>query len=185
MKAITESIKAVNMPPRKRTKPQIISDRIEVARRYLRGETQLTIANAMEVTQQQISYDLKAIQEEWRVKGTLEINILKAEELAKTDHLERTYWEAWEQSRQPHESSLAGRIGDKHRVEKRVEQRVGNPVFLSGIQWCIDRRIKLLGLDAPVRTEVTAQVDITSDFKPESMTTAELLRIVSSDPSLN
>lgn len=135
------------MSARKRTKPQIISDRIEVAGRYLRGETQLTIANAMEVTQQQISYDLKAVQEEWRVKGELELNTLKAEELAKTDHLERTYWEAWQQSQQPKESSLAGRLGDKHRVEKRVEQRVGDSVFLTGIQWCIDRRIKLLGLD--------------------------------------
>ena len=33
------------------------------------------------------------------------------------------------------------------------EQRDGNPAFLQGVLNCIDRRCKLLGIDAPTRTD--------------------------------
>jgi hypothetical protein len=106
-------------------------------------------------------------------------------ELAKIDNLERTYWEAWERSLHdsvrvvtaredfPVDAPTATRSceGDgvgmpsrqqavltKTRAQRRVDERVGNPAFLVGIQWCIDRRVKLLGLDEPVQVDVNAQV---------------------------
>jgi hypothetical protein len=33
------------------------------------------------------------------------------------------------------------------------EQRDGNPAFLAGVMSCIERRCKLLGLDAPVKQQ--------------------------------
>jgi hypothetical protein len=49
-----------------------------------------------------------------------------------SDELERTYWEAWQLSL----------------------HRDGNPAYLEGVFRCIDRRCKLLGLDAPNRHEI-------------------------------
>jgi hypothetical protein len=37
------------------------------------------------------------------------------------------------------------------------EQRDGNPAFLAGVMSCIERRCKLLGLDAPVKSELTGK----------------------------
>lgn len=38
------------------------------------------------------------------------------------------------------------------------EERDGNPMFLIGVQWCIDRRIKLLGLDAPLKIDLEQRI---------------------------
>jgi hypothetical protein len=37
------------------------------------------------------------------------------------------------------------------------EQRDGNPAFLAGVMSCIERRCKLLGLDAPAKAELTGK----------------------------
>lgn len=138
-----------------RTKGQVERDRIEVARLYLQGKYQHEIAELLKVSQQQVSYDLRAVQAQWRDIPAKQIDELKNKELARIDQLERTYWEAWVDSKKAKETTSTAKEGDRLKVGKRSEQRNGNPQYLAGVQWCIERRIKLLGLDAPVKSEIT------------------------------
>ena len=172
------------MPAHKRTPAQIRSDRVSIAKYYLEGRFQQEIADALKLSQQQVSYDIKAIQQYWQEKYEYQLDELRSQELARIDHLERTYWDAWEKSQMPKDITMTGKDGDRVKVAKRSEQRNGNPAYLSGVQWCIDRRCKLLGLDAPVKSQVNASLSISeSDFDPEKMTTEELQAIANS--SLN
>ncbi len=163
------------MAPKTRTKAKVLSDRMEVARLYLEGKYQHEIAEILGVSQQQVSYDLKEIQLTWQDMSVAQLTELKARELARIDNLERTYWQAWEKSQQPKETTSTAKEGEKVKVGKRSEQRNGNPQFLQGVQWCIERRIKLLGLDAPVRSEVSSALAVTQNYN--DMDAAELSRL--------
>lgn len=163
------------MAPTSRTKAQIERDRTEVARLYLQGKYQHEIAQILEVSQQQVSYDLKAIQSVWRDVPQAQLNELKAKELARIDELERTYWQAWERSLTPKETTSTAKEGEKLKVGKRSEQRNGNPAFLKGVMDCIDRRCKLLGLDAPIKSEVTSALSVSQDYN--NMDADELSRL--------
>ena len=50
--------------------------------------------------------------------------------------------------------TMTGKDREKVRLAKRTEQCNGNPAYLSSIQWCIDRRCKFLGLDAPIKLKL-------------------------------
>ena len=122
------------MPAKKRTPIQIEDDRRETASLYLQGKTQQAIAERLGMTRQMVGYDLKAIQRRWRQDTARDLDEDKAKELAKLDELERTHWQAWEDSLE--------RAG-----------QYGNPAYLRGVIDCIDRRCKLLGLDSPQKLE--------------------------------
>lgn len=150
------------MPGPKRTKFQIEHDRRITQDMYLRGKTQADIADALGVTQQQISYDLKAIQQQWREDTTIDLDEAKQRELARIDLLEREYWDAWERSCDEFKVKTIRAKGAnaedaKNSAEQtmRTEPRNGDPRFLAGVQWCISERSKLLGIYAPTRQEVT------------------------------
>lgn len=149
----------------------------ETARRYLRGEGQAEIARTLGVTQQTVSNDLKELQRRWREAALADIGDWKAEQLARIDALEREYWEAWERSKQPVRVQttrlVTGEAGSRSEGGMREEEVVGDPRFLSGVQWCISERIRVLGLAAPVRQ------DLTSGGKPfERMSDDELIRFI-------
>jgi hypothetical protein len=131
------------------------NDRALIASLYLQGKFQSEIGQVLGVSRQQISYDLKAIHATWRSLPDAELNELRAKELARIDVLEREYWQAWEHSKRPKEITNTEKEGDRIKVGKRSEQRSGNPAFLSGVMNCITLRSKILGLEPPVRTEVT------------------------------
>lgn len=152
----------------KRNAAQIETDRAEIARRYLRGETQAAIGTVLHMSQQMVSYDLAAIKKQWQASAIHDLSAAKAKELAKIDHLEVTYWLAWEESRLDKEITvekqsggepLAGEGGKPPETKKettlRREGQAGSPAFLAGVQWCIERRCKILGIDAPTKSEVT------------------------------
>lgn len=128
------------MPANTRTKAQREKDLETTAALYLQGWTQLRIAERLNLTRQQIGYDLKAIFTRWRESSVRDFDEKRAEELAKVNHVEQTYWDSWEQSRKPNKAGLPTEPGD--------------PRFLSGVERCIERRCKLLGLDAPEKFEV-------------------------------
>jgi hypothetical protein len=126
-----------------------------VAGMYLEGKTQHEIAIEVNVSQGTISNDLKAIQKLWIEKSIEAIDKKKAEELAKIDKLERTYWESWERSLEAFKSKTVkgkkAEAGKDANIEQTLkeEERVGDPRFLTGVQWCIEKRLKLFGLEAP------------------------------------
>ena len=145
------------MAANKRTFIQIEDERREIASLYLQGKTQQAIAERLDLSRQQIGYDLKAIQRRWREDTARDLDTDKSRELAKIDELERTYWQAWEDSLEQvttETSSLVNSAKDsRNRATIRREDKQGNPGYLRGVMDCIQQRCKLLGLDAPTKLE--------------------------------
>lgn len=136
----------------RRNKTQLEKDRAETARLYCQGWLQSEIAEEMGVDQSVISDDLKAIKAEWLASSVRDFDEARAQELAKVDHLELTYWAAWQRSCEDAETVVKKVKGDGDKeLQQTTKGQAGDPRFLSGVQWCIERRCKLLGLDAPER----------------------------------
>ena len=156
------------MAPRKRTNIQIEDDRREIASLYLQGKTQQVIADRLHMTRQMVGYDLKAIQRRWREDTARELDADKARELAKIDELERTYWAAWESSLEQRETTATARTeaGDSIRTtgQMKRESQGGNPVYLQGVMSCMQRRARLLGLDAPTKQEHKGSIEVRPDL---------------------
>jgi len=147
----------------RRTQFQIDRDRQYIAGLYLRGYTQAQIAETINadpkrdytLTQQTISNDLKRIREAWLTSALMDFNEAKAQELARIDQVEREAWAAWERSQEDAESKKMVEAGSNTRYEAQTKGQTGDPRFLELVMKCVDRRCKILGVDAPVRQELT------------------------------
>lgn len=122
------------MPTPTRSNFQREQDLLRTAGWYLQGWTQRKIADALGVTQQQVSYDLQQIRAEWKERTALALDEHKTCELAKIDNMESGYWQQWQNSIDTSEHK-SGYVG-----------------YLDGVQWCIEQRCKILGLYAPTQT---------------------------------
>ena len=160
----------------KRKAFQIARDREEITDLYLMGWTQERITDRINqdqsrdyiLSRQQIGYDLKKIQQAWQDSTLMNIDEAKRIELAKVDHLEREYWDAWERSCENAETTSkktkgavkqyqdeTGRFVKEQpaEVNQTSKGQAGDPRFLTGVQWCIERRCKIIGIDAPLKQE--------------------------------
>lgn len=150
----------------KRTEIQRENDYRRIADLYLQGKTQVEIADIVGLDQSQVSRDLATVQARWRNDTAINLDEAKQVELSRIDTLERTYWDAWERSLEEkvktrtEQTSNGGKGKDaeasktaKASVEK--ETLLGNPAYLAGVMNCIERRCKLLGLDAPTKVAPT------------------------------
>lgn len=139
--------------PQPRSKAlELAKRRAVVAEMYLARKRQWEIAEALGVDQGTVSRDLAEIRAGWQESSLRDFSAAMVEELARIDELERTYWEAWQRSCKDAERILKEKItigGEEERTKIRVvkEGQSGNPAFLAGIQWCIDKRIELIGLE--------------------------------------
>lgn len=93
--------------------------------------------------------------EEWKARKTEMVDNHKAIELEKINRLEATYWDAWARSCEVLvNKTKIKKKGDGERmalaqVRDDEKQTVGDPRFLSGIQWCTEMRCKILGIEVP------------------------------------
>jgi len=146
---------------RGRSPDQIRKDRAGIARLYLEGWTQAEIGGKLGLSRQQVGYDLEAIRREWLESSLLDFNAKKAEELARIDKLEREYWSAWEASKKERQTTTTEQTtdaeGERLRAGIRTTEQTGDPRYLAGVERCIERRCKLLGLDSPTETRLTGQ----------------------------
>jgi hypothetical protein len=139
----------------KRTKQQREYDLQEISQLYLQGWIQTKIADHIAktrpytVTQQIISRDIKTIQKRWLDSSVRSFDDARAQELAKIDNLEITYWLQFEASKDPIIKRKTAKKVDGQTTEatQEISLGTGDPRFLQGVQWCIERRCKLLGLD--------------------------------------
>jgi hypothetical protein len=142
-----------------RSPDQIRKDRVEIAGLYLQGWTQAEIGAKLGLSRQQIGYDLAAVRQEWLRSTLVNFDAKKAEELARIDRLEREYWAAWEKSRNGHETTTTEQTttpqGERSKAAIRREDQPGDPRYLAGVQWCIEQRCKVLGLNAPHKVAPT------------------------------
>jgi len=140
-------------------KKQLIAERRErVAKLYLTGLAQFRIAEIVGVTQAQVSYDLKKLAEKWQESALIDINEVKKIELARINNLEREYWESWNKSKQDHKQTVRKAKGNNKTTtykEQTIKEvyAIGNHRFLQGVQWCIEKRCQIFGLDAPKQFE--------------------------------
>lgn len=155
---------------------EITRDRLRIAELYLAGKKQVEIAKLLGLDQSTVSRDLSFLHREWQLQATHHIDEAKALELAKIDQLERTYWAAWERSCQEkkrHSTRTSGTItrdtssGERNFIQETPAQQVfttaeqtGDVRYLHGVQWCIERRCKILGIDAASRFDVRS-IDLT------------------------
>ena len=136
-----------------------------------RRKTNREIAEELGLSPSTVHQYQKKVREGWleRMHGTYDE--LRARELHEIDEVQRKAEEAYEASkgrkkRTATRSSFVG--GDKdgqNRTLKAQEQNVvqlekpeGDPRFLDIIMKCIDRRIKLMGLDEPTKFQINGGV---------------------------
>ncbi len=137
---------------------------------YLEGKWQYEIAAIVGISQEMVSYDLKAVQKQWRDIPQAELTELKAKELAKIDHLEMTYWQAWHDSKKPTESTKQSKqLGsDSGTVEKRSQTKNGNPAYLQGVERCISARVRILGLESDRTSETRIDAASVTVYLPDN-----------------
>jgi len=153
---------------------QIARDRRHIGTLYLQGCLQADIAEKVGVSQATVSRDLKALHKKWLASASRDFATAKAKEIAKIDHLERTYYAAWERSCEDAKTITQKQKGKAAKrkdqdgefiaerpaeVSKISKEQAGDPRFLQGVQWCIDKRCKIWGVDAPVKVEHSGSVE--------------------------
>jgi len=153
----------------KRTKIQRERDRLTIAELLLKGWSQQRIADWLDLDKSGVSREVKRIKVQWQSETIEDTHSYVQAELRRLAMLEAEHWAAWERSQQSKETShleklLTGKDESgvpTGRVKQatKAEQRVGDAVFLSGIQKVIDARCKLLGL-YPTERESASEIHL-------------------------
>jgi hypothetical protein len=145
-----------------RTKGEREHDMLLISELFTKGKSFREIAfevnqqHGRNITHVTVFNDVKHILEVWKKDREKLIDYHKTIELEKINRLEKTYWEAWEKSIQSVKKSEVKKHGSPQSVDK-VEKRdfeetgQGDPRYLDGVQWCIEQRCKILGINAPTK----------------------------------
>ena len=159
---------------KRRASAQLARDRRRIADLYLKGWLQADIAAELGVSQPTVSLDLKALHKTWLKSALIDFDAAKSKELAKIDRLEQEYWEAWQRSCEDAETIRREATAEKQgKVTKTLKGQAGDPRFLQGVQWCIEKRCKILGVDAPQRLEHSGPVGGPIESKDVSDSTSD------------
>lgn len=125
-----------------------------VAALYVQGRFSLReIAQRCgELTVRQIRRDLTHIRQIWADSASQDVKFYLSKELARIDLIEAEAWRAWEKSCQPEVELIrqteSGEGNQKVRKRgRKTKFTAGNPAFLAQMLGCMDRRIRLLGLE--------------------------------------
>lgn len=157
-----------------RYKRYTLSDQITVQERRAKvhhldcqGLPQVEIARQCNVTQAQVSRDLKAINAAGLAVYEASTAETRAErivrELAQIDAIRREAWAEWQRSKLPKSRKAAKKVGgDKPRDEHTAaeEGRLADARYLERLSWCVSERCKILGLYAPVGIEYNGRTEI-------------------------
>jgi len=155
--------------------------RKRVAELYLQGKWQTEIAKIVKVTQAQISKDLTVLRRLWRQSALIDIDKIKAKELAKLDRLENEYWIAWENSKRDTVRTIQKNVTGEYEHEESSEINTttsGDPRYLQGILSCISKRCEIFGINAPFKLDTTTKGESTRPMNiiVDSSETSEVLK---------
>lgn len=159
------------MAQRKRTSAQKTIDLVEIETLSLRGHSAREIAEILSqsesrdytLSRQQVQYDIDKLDEIWQAEAIAEIDKAKRRVLAEIKDLQHEYWSAWKRSQEDAESEITKMQGTdpakpgKLEKQQKREGQSGNPAFLRGVEWCINKRCEILGINAPVKSELTGK----------------------------
>lgn len=134
-----------------------------IARMYLRGNSIRQIVDFINAESKRktsirtVHNDIQTLLVEYKEQRIVELEDAQRVELAKLNEVEKTAWEAWERSKQKETQTDKSVTGEKARTESGTtkEETPGDPRFLQLVMNCIDKRCKILGLDAPVTIQGT------------------------------
>jgi len=140
---------------------RIAQRRVNVAKYFSQGMNQFEIADLVGVERSTVSLDLKALEKQWIEAAVDEIAAYKAQEIIKINNMEREAYEAWEKSKNEKETKSKKQSDltslKKTELSIKTESNFGDDKYLKLVQWCIEKRCKLLGLDAPEKHELTGK----------------------------
>lgn len=162
------------MATTKRTEFQILRDKAFISDKLLKGSGPTAISLALNkrrpynLSESQMRYDIKKIRAEWVKQYLQNYDQLRAQELARINKLEKESWKAWSRSRRnkkkvtKNETSMSAQgdftgTQDKDSRKEVTERTPGDKKFIEAIQWCIEQRCKILGLDAADEIKITWQ----------------------------
>ena len=176
-----------------RTKLQKQRDKRRVSQMYLQGDIQADIAASCGLSQPTVSRILTQLQAEWQAAAVADIDTAKARELAKIDALELEYWAAWKRSCEDAETettkqSASGKrfddqgnpLPDKAEKLSRREGQSGDPRYLAGVQWCINKRCEIVGVNAPVKQETNGTQRVVVEYVNQHSVTDAARKAVAS-----
>ncbi|QVL32333.1 hypothetical protein KIH39_26460 [Telmatocola sphagniphila] len=138
-------------PPPRSVRQEVLGERrlVEIAELYATGFTQWEIAERFGLNQSTISRALDDCRKAWRETYAAQFNERIYTELAKIDALEIEAWRAYRRSCQDQKRSKIRTIDQKKEQAVTMGSRDGEPRYQEMVLKCIDRRLRLLGLDAP------------------------------------
>lgn len=142
-------------PGRRRSNGELARDRRIVADLYLKGQSQFEIAEVIGRHQTTVSNDIKALQRQWLQDANVDFDEARSRELGKIDHLEREAWLAYLRSQEDEETDVHKNTRWGEESSFTAKGQAGDPRFLAIVDKCINRRCKILGLDAPQRRELS------------------------------
>jgi hypothetical protein len=162
----------------KRNKDQIKRDQAIVAELYLKGWQQVDIADhltaefGIEYSVEMIKRDLRLVRERWLKSSLRDFDELRSEQLAKLDLMELQTWEQWARSCADYSKKTTG-TGPQGPIDKtETGSQSGDPRYINVLLSIIERRCKLLGLDAPQKVAPT-NPEGDQPYNPPSATEAE------------
>lgn len=160
--------------PEQREMDLMLISKLLLRENLTRDEIAAKIASERDYTlsQTMITVDIQELMKRWRDAYLSDIDILKGRELRRIDNLESAYWDSYDRSLKGTSSYkedvtefISDKIGEeddegtkrmkKYISRKMQDERDGEVKFLNGIQWCIDKRCEILGLNAPLKAEMT------------------------------
>lgn len=116
---------------KKRKEGERAADLEFVAEMYTSGYSYRQIASEIakirpyKISFQQVAKDVQKLLDNWQEEHQRKVDTYLIEQLRKLDHVEHEYWQAWQLSK---------------------SETLGNPSYLMGVERCIEKRSKLLGL---------------------------------------
>jgi hypothetical protein len=152
-KTVTTEVKKKNT--KRRSPSEMARDQRIVADLYLQGELQVDIAKVIGRDQTTVSTHLAAIRQEWLDSSLRDFDEVKSQELAKLDKLEREYYGGWLRS-QEDVVTVKDETSENPKTVVTTKSQAGDSRFLDGVERCVARRCKILGFDAPSKTELEA-----------------------------
>lgn len=171
----------------KRSKEQREADLNTLADLYVKQVPQMEIARKIGISQGQVSNDLKRLLRRWEETRIHEIDRYKHEELRRINLIEAEMWECWEKSKLTPKTVVSktksfatnkGTPEDKEyfRAGTQEEMPVGGDMqYINGVMWCVQHRMKILGLASPTKI---AQTDPTGQYEASSSAKDELLSML-------
>jgi hypothetical protein len=180
MEALTQDGSEAPKKKQIRTAEQIKEDRVLIAEQYVKGRTQHEIARWLcekypfPLSRSLVAREIGIIQEEWHRRSTEAISRIKARQLSAIGQVERTAWERFEASCKAAERRLQEKqsaksapdkegkteaLGEKQVARVTQENRDGDPRWLELVLKCVERRCKILGIDAPQTLDIDAEVN--------------------------